>query len=266
VSRFVSHIPTDFLDFELVTTSREDIITSMNSASKPTFPPLRSHETYITAVRAWAISPSRKFVQNPGSKFCALKDHGMTDATLQLFDAIGSLTIAIDHYLKGEPDGLTVGEIARTRTAIQKLLLLLPQDEELSIMPLRSPCVYEACRLTGLIFGIAVVFPMPNTYAMLSTLTLRLKASIEKSEISRSRSSEVQYVLLWMLILGGIAAMDKMERPWFVSQLVALVRILEMDWDGVEEILENFLWLESACGSGGRSLWSEVMECVDSIV
>jgi hypothetical protein len=190
----------------------------------------------------------------------------MTDAMLQLFDAMGSLTIAIDHYLKGEPDGLTVGEIARTRTAIQKRLLLLPSDEELGIMPLSSPCLYEACRLTGLIFSIAVVFPVPKTYDLLRTLSLRLKTSIEKSEISRSTSSEVQHVLLWMLILGGIAAMDKVERPWFVSQLFSLVRILEIDWDDVEEILESFLWLESACGSGGRLLWSEVMEYIDSTV
>jgi hypothetical protein len=235
----------------------------MNLASKPIFPPLQSRENYISAVRAWATSPSRKFVQKLGSKFWNLQDHGMTDTMLQLFDAMGSLTIAIDHYLKGKPDGLTLGEIARTRTGIQKRLLLLPPDEELGIMPLFSPCLYEPCRLTGLIFSIAVVYPVPKTYAMLRSLSLRLKASIEKSEISRSRSSEVQYVLLWILMLGGIAALDKAERPWFVSQLAALVRILEIDWDGVEEILESFLWLESACGSGGRLLWSEVMEYRD---
>ena len=263
MSRFVSPIPADFLYFESVTTSRQDILNSINTASKPIFLPLQIHETYITAVRAWATSPSRKFVQKLGSKFWNLQDHGMTDAMLQLFDAMGSLTMAIDHYLKGEPDGLTLGEIARTRTAIQKRLLLLPSDEELSVMPLFSPCLYEACRLAGLIFSIAVVFPVPKTYATLRTLSLRLKVSIEKSEIVRSRSSEVQYVLLWMLILGGVAALNKAERPWFVSQLVALVRILEIDWDGVEEIMENFLWLESACGSGGQLLWSEVMEYRD---
>jgi hypothetical protein len=68
---------------------------------------------------------------------------------------------------------------------------------------------------------------------------------------------------LWILILGGIAALDKVERPWFVSQLGTLVKILEIDWDGIEEILESFLWLDSTCGSGGRLLWSEVMEYMD---
>jgi hypothetical protein len=69
-----------------------------------------------------------------------------------------------------------------------------------------------------------------------------------------------------MLMLGGIAALDKAERPWFVSQLVRLVRILRIDWDSVGEIMESFLWLESACGSGGRLLWSEVMEFIDPTV
>jgi hypothetical protein len=190
----------------------------------------------------------------------------MTDAMLQVFDAMASVTIAIDHYLKGKPDCLTVGVIARTRTAIQKRLLLLPPDDELSVIPLSNPCLYEACRLTGLIFGVAVVFPIPHTYDVLRTLSQRLKASIEKFEIFGPKSLKVQYVLMWMLIIGGIAALDKAERPWFVSELVTLVRALEIDWNSVEGILEGFLWLESACSAGGELLWSEVMEVIDSTV
>lgn len=262
----MSHIPADFLYFELVTAFRGDIVFSMNSASNPIFPPLRSHETYITAVRAWATSSSRKFVQKLGSKFWNLQDHGLTDDMLQVFDAVGSLTIAIDHYLKGKPDAPTVGVIARTRTAIQKRLLLLPSDDELNIIPLLCPYLYEACRLTGLIYGIAVVFPIPKPYDMLRTLSRCLKVSIEKFEICGSKSLEVQHVFLWMLMLGGIAALDKVERLWFVSQLVRLVGILRIDWDSAEEILESFLWLDSACGSGGRLLWAEVVESMDSTV
>jgi hypothetical protein len=111
-----------------------------------------------------------------------------------------------------------------------------------------------------------VVFLIPNTYDVLRTLSQRLKASTEKFEICRSKSLKVQYVLLWMLVLGGIAALDKAERPWFVSQLVKLVRALEIDWNSVEGILESFLWLESACSLGGQLLWSEVIEYIDSTV
>jgi hypothetical protein len=267
VPRCVSHfIPADFPYFVSVTTSRGDIIVAMNSDAKPIFRPLQSHEPYITRVRAWATSPNRKFVQKLGSKFWNLRNCGLTDEMLQVFDAIGSLTVTIDHYLQGKPNALTVGVIARARTAIQKRLLLLPSDDELSTSPLSSPYLYEACRLTGLIYGIAVVFPIPKTYDLLKTLSQRLQASIEKFEIYRSKSFEVQYALLWMLMLGGIAALDKAERLWFVSQLVRLVRILRMDWDSIEEILESFLWLESACGPGGRLLWSEVMEFIDPTV
>jgi hypothetical protein len=262
----VSHIPVTFLYFELVTDARGDIIFSMNSASKPIFPPLRRHETYITAVRAWATSSSRKFVQKLGSKFWNLQNHGLTDDMLQVFDAVGSVTIAIDHYLKGEPDAPTVGVIARTRTAIQKLLLLLLPDEELNIIPLLSPYLYEACRLAGLIYGIAVVFPIPKPYDMFRTLSQRLKFYIEKFGICESQSLEVQHVFLWMSMLGGIAALDKAERLWFVSQLVRLIGILRIDWDSAEEILESFLWLDSACGSGGRRLWAEVVGSMDSTV
>ena len=65
-------------------------------------------------------------------------------------------------------------------------------------------------------------------------------------------------VLLWMLVLGGIAASDKPERPWFVSQLALIVRRLDItEWGSIEDTLESFLWLESACGQGGRELWDE---------
>ena len=57
-----------------------------------------------------------------------------------------------------------------------------------------------------------------------------------------------------MLILGGIAALDEAERPWFFSQLVKLVKALEINWNSVERILESFLWLESACSPGGKLL------------
>jgi hypothetical protein len=96
---------------------------------------------------------------------------------------------------------------------------------------------------------------------VLVELVRRLKEAIESLEREIGDfAMELSGVFLWMLVLGGIASSDKPERPWFVSQLALIVNKLHiMDWSGVDDILESFLWLESACGHGGRELWDEIM-------
>jgi hypothetical protein len=65
--------------------------------------------------------------------------------------------------------------------------------------------------------------------------------------------------LLWILVLGGIAASDTEEREWFVKSIAMVVKILQIGtWEQVTEIMEGFLWLDSACDAGGRILWAEV--------
>jgi hypothetical protein len=149
--------------------------------------------------------------------------------------------------------------------AVQHRLVSLPPDNEViiepSILSLSELNIYECVRLTALIFGVAVVHPIPNPHNVLVELVRRLKISIVglDKEIGNF-AMELSGVLLWMMVLGGIASSDKPERPWFVSQLALIVRKLRLvDWGGVEDILESFLWLESACGKSGRELWDEVI-------
>lgn len=179
---------------------------------------------------------------------------------LEVLDCMEAITRAIDHYLQVKPGGLTLGQIVRTRTGIPKRLLVLPTAEELNINITVSSCpdLYECCRLTAIIFSISIIYPIPNTYDVLQTLVRQLTASLEAMEIE-SLSVDYSGVLLWILVLGGIAALGKPERPWFVSKLALVgVKRLKLDWDGVENILKSFLWLESACSPGGCRLWGEV--------
>jgi hypothetical protein len=110
-----------------------------------------------------------------------------------------------------------------------------------------------------MIFSIVVIYPIPNTCDVLQTLVRQLTANLEVMDIE-NLSVDYSRVLLWILVLGGIAALGKSERPWFVSKLSLIgVNILKLEWDGVEDILKSFLWLESACSPGGRRLWGEAM-------
>jgi hypothetical protein len=242
--------------------ARGDIISSTNSLAKPRFPPLRIHTVSIANLKAWAISPPRPAIQIQASAFQSLKDYGITESMLQVLDSIGGFTLAVGHYLQGKPFGLKLGEIAGARTAVQQRLLLLQTAEELNIPSSSSkpkPNIYECCRLTALIYSVGVVLPVPNSHSVLQELVRRLMKAIGVLDI-RTFGVELGGVLLWMLVLGGIAALDTPERHWFASQLAWIVRRLDIDdWEGVEDILGSFLWLDNACGQGGRLLWSEAM-------
>jgi hypothetical protein len=150
---------------------------------------------------------------------------------LQVLDLIGALTLAVDYYLQGKPCGLKLGAIGRTRTTVQQRLLLLPTAEELSI-PLSlskpKPNIYECCRLTALIYSVAVVFPVPNSHSVLQELVRRLIIVMGVLDI-RTFGVELGGVLLWMLVLGGIAALDTLERHWFTLQFAWIVRRLDID-------------------------------------
>ena len=231
-----------------------DVVAATNSLSKPTLPPLRSWVDDIDYVINWANTPLTPIL---GRGFLKHQDC-LTPTAIFVFNAVAAITVAIDHYLKGMRGGLSLGAIATTRTAVQQRVLALPHAFETTESPLRDHSVYESCRLTALIYGVAVIFPTPTI--VLQELVPRLKLSIEASDIDYDESA-LSDLFLWMLILGGIAAWDMEERSWFVAQLVVLVRKkTSRDWENIQNTLETFLWMESACSSGGRQLWSEVID------
>jgi hypothetical protein len=183
---------------------------------------------------------------------------GINGMLLQNLEGVGAYTLALDYYHQGKPGGLSLGDIARMRWALQQQLLLLPTAQEIK-GSLSERSFYECCRVTLLIFGLAVIFiATSDSYAHLQTLVTRLKIWLEKLYI-HGYGTNSAHLLLWMLIIGGIAALDKPERPWFVSRLASLIQRLDITWDDTQEILEGFLWLESACGAGARELWTEVV-------
>jgi hypothetical protein len=212
---------------------------------------------------SWAVSPPRLPIPKLGRKFRDLQDYGIDDYTIFVFDAITALTIAIDHYLDGKPAGLSLGALSKIRTAIQDKLLSLPTADELNTWsPKKSiePSIYEACRLTVLIYGVAIVFPIPNSYNALQTLVQRLKVSIESLKIGQLADALPDF-FLWILVLGGIAAFEKEERSWYVTQLAKLAKKMDIyDWEIIEHKMELFLWMGSACEPGGQRLWSETTE------
>lgn len=128
----------------------------------------------------------------------------LTDDMLDLFEFMGHMSMATDHYLSGKPAGLTLGETARTRTAIQNQLLFLPFAAETDA---GSPYnLYGPCRLTALISSVAVILPMPSTYDVCKVLPSDLKRRLKLRD--GHTILRIVPIQLWILILGGVVALD----------------------------------------------------------
>lgn len=194
------------------------------------------------------------------SAFRDFQDLGITDTLLQNLELLGAYTTALDYHHQGKSGGLSLAVITRTKWALQQQLLLLPSGRELNKTPLSKVSFYECCRLTLHIFGLAVVFiDTSNAYSHLQTLVTRLKTWLGRLYVY-GYGTDSAHLLLWMLTLGGIAALGKPERPWFASRLAIVLQRLNITWEDAQEILETFLWLENACGTEGRELWFEAVK------
>jgi hypothetical protein len=198
---------------------RGDVLSSTQNLAKPVLPSLRISEHWMATLMSWTTSPPRLPILKLGRGFQILQDYCMTETAMFVFDAIAALTIAMEHYLEGEPAGLSLGALSKMRTAVQYRLLSLLSSTELDGVPLLEPDIYEACRLTALIYSVAIVYPIPNSYKALQQLVQLLKVSIEICDVEQLEIAHPD-LLLWMLVLGAIAAFEKPERLWYVTQLV----------------------------------------------
>lgn len=65
--------------------------------------------------------------------------------------------------------------------------------------------------------------------------------------------------LLWVLVMGGIAATRMPARAWFERILKQLLDNMDVtDWEEIVLVLRRFLWMDIACEPGARKLIDDV--------
>lgn len=151
--------------------------------------------------------------------------------------------------------------VADQRNLTQYTLLSIPPSTDLPTYyshPTEA-ATYEACRLAALVFAVGVIFPIPAPNTPLPKLAQQLQSVLQQSSSSALWTSpNTRIPLIWILILGGIAASDTPERPFFVSALGETARRSGLtSWQDVKRVLEMMLWYDVACDEAGESLWLE---------
>ncbi|KAJ6015884.1 Protein of unknown function DUF3468 [Penicillium herquei] len=196
--------------------------------------------------------------------FGKLQIIGFTPQMAEAFQAARTYMKIVDNIGSDAPNRIDVNFAFLTdqRNLTEYTLLALPSAS--AILPYFShptqATTYEACRLAGLIFGVGVIFPIPAQNSPLQRLAHEINAVLLQETATAIWSSQSTRVsLIWVLVLGGIAAFDTPCRPFYVSSLAATARSSNIHtWDEVKCLLTNMLWYDKAGDKPGKVLWEEV--------
>jgi hypothetical protein len=159
--------------------------------------------------------------------------------------------------------------LADQRNLTQYTILSLPPASTIShhfIHPLHA-ITYEACRLASWIFAVGVIFPVPAQSTPLARLAQQLQGVLRDPDASGLWTSpQTRIPLLWILVLGGIAATQMPERPFFASALGQTLRRSGISsWLGVKRVLEIMLWYDMACDESAEGLFYDAIHLANSV-
>jgi hypothetical protein len=123
----------------------------------------------------------------------------------------------------------------------------------------RTMLCYEACRLTAVMYCIHVTFPVPRTMYARRLLLPQMEEAIVKIQLATGDRALGELVL-WCVVVGGIAASSQPERSVFATQLINISTFLRLTrWSDAKVVLRKFPWLDSVCDRGGAAFWNEVL-------
>lgn len=159
--------------------------------------------------------------------------------------------------------------LADQRNLTQYTILSLPPSSTIPAQ-FNHPAhaiTYEACRLACWIFSVGVIFPVPAQSTPLASLARQLQDVLRDPDACGLWTSpQTRIPLLWILMLGGIAATEMPERPFFVSALGrTLGRSGISSWLGVKRVLDIMLWYDMACDESAEALFYDSIRLSNSV-
>ena len=135
--------------------------------------------------------------------------------------------------------------------------LSLPPWEELSISDNGETdfALYEACRITAVIYSNAVLLGMPTHSGWHQNFVGKLRGVLQATDLSALAEYSPD-VLVWILFIGAISSYRTPHRCFFETSLRdALLLTGMVSWHSVRHCLGEFLWSEDACEHGAAVIW-----------
>ena len=137
-----------------------------------------------------------------------------------------------------------------------QLLVLSLADEQLGT-PLED-FITRACSMAGHTYIYLAVRQLMLNAPLFDTFTSQLKSSLDQPCYLLMWSKSHPVMLLWVVVVGGCAAIERPEWAWFVNQLLKVVLILKIaTLDDLRRLLEQAAWFEYPFKESLTVLWSE---------
>jgi hypothetical protein len=215
----------------------DDVVGPLNAASRKTHP-------LVGLGRGFRILPE-------------LLGHGLVEQLLVVLKWIIQYTFAVDDQVNKRPEAQRLGCLADERNFVQHNLMLLSplpsqaQDEH---------ALVNLSRLGTVVYSLLVVFPLPSIAAPFHRLANDIKSQLLDPNMQPWWTGASD-LILWVTVMGAIAATGHPERPWYCTILDELTRQLRIEtWPSMRERLGLFLWYEYTNDSDGLKLWREIEE------
>lgn len=235
--------------------SRADIVYASLELTQPGCPPRHTRDSLVASCKHIMDMEALELSRTLGQGFHILLPNGLQKDLRETLESISEITVALDHYQRGGRYAPSLSDIIAARTVTQhRLLSLAPPSSDI---PQPDECIYNATRVAALIYSDMVLFPLPPQAGVKPKLADMLRRALDCCTIQSCWGSHPR-LLLWTVVVGGIAASSTSHRPWYASRLHKLSTKLEIyDWELIKKILSSFLWWDYICDEPAKKLWHE---------
>jgi hypothetical protein len=229
----------------------------------------------------WLV-PSSSILRGPRyypDHYALLKSRviGTGFASLDLIDvslantlrSAGEVTVALDHHQENRPNRPLLTDLVNAANQTHHELLSIGSG--MPPYPTRTDYLREICRLAGLIYSDIVLFPLPPTTKVRPRLAGDLRSAVDRYEqLEGARTShnylahstgDQSLLLIWALMLGGLATLHTLEHGYFIGKLRDHIRMLPYanNWPAFSDLLNTYLWWDYIFKEPASMLWIEVV-------
>ncbi|KIW29255.1 uncharacterized protein PV07_05080 [Cladophialophora immunda] len=227
------------------------------------YPRIRPYHSIVSSGRHVLDAKATLLSEKLGGGFHSIDDSlttGVREAVVKGVEA----TVALDHYHRHENSQPCLVDVMLAANEAHRSFLELDPREGLGLEQLVNNC----CRLGSLIYSDMVLFPMPSCTKIKPRLARELRQLLEEFQdlkiVTEDFKHPVSDMVLWVLVMGGIAASFTEHRRWFQDRLRTRLRRTKSDasfssgtWAEFKRHVSKFLWWDPVVDRPAMELWNE---------
>jgi hypothetical protein len=232
--------------------SLTDILQASIKGTQPRLPFVGDTASLVSSGKHVLDHRALEFNTTLGTGF---EQAGIVGISLKMYTAVLAaceLTAALDHFQRNVNHPPLFVDMVEYRRYVQyQLLSLAPitSDGPLS----NNDYIYEACRIALLIYSDLNIWPLPPSTHARPRLARRLHDALDQNGTAALETVLPADLLLWLAMMGAIAANNTQYETYFVGLLARDPR--DLSWDIFHTTMRKYLWCDFVVTPPARHLW-----------